>query len=239
MKMKKILFILSLVCMMAYSCSLDTTRSEEPEVGQQLSLQGWQQTISGAKDSIIAQHIRLYTKKNITKDGSHPFNYDIDVTRPDLMDVYGFPIYTIDTAIWAAQPDLSLEQYLHLDETMAGFYITWQGRPINRVARRFEDGAWIPTGYIFSGLSYQGPFAEGTWALEAIEKKYQIMGVNVPYHGGLVCVYVFKDGKWSRIDSGVRHDEDVVQDLRKGFNGYILRKPNQARQTDNRPRDLR
>ncbi|MBR3286690.1 MAG: hypothetical protein IKI72_02595 [Bacteroidales bacterium] len=241
MKMKKTLLLFGLVCIVAYSCSLDTTRSDALGVGQGFSQQGWQQVINNGKDSVIAQHLRVYTRKNITKDGSHPFSYDIDMTRVDLMDVYGFPIYTIDTALWASQPDLSLDQYLHLDETMAGFYITWQGRPINRVAERYQDGAWIPAPIgIGTGLGYQAPLPEGAWALEAIEKEYQIIGVNVPYHGGLICVCVFKDGKWVRIDSGMRHDpDDVVQDLRKGFNGYILRKPNQARQTDNRPRDLR
>ena len=41
--MKKYLFILGLVCVGVSSCSLDTSRGDAPEVGQQLSQQGDQQ----------------------------------------------------------------------------------------------------------------------------------------------------------------------------------------------------
>ena len=235
--MKRFLLLLSLVCMMAYSCSLDTTRGDALGVGQGFSQQNWQQVNDSGKDSMKVAFIRAYTRINIVGDGSRPFNCEIDVNRPDLMDAYSFPVYTIDTAIWASQPNLSLDQYLRLDETRACFYITWQGRPVYRMVAKNEDGIWIPRMGSMD-LSYQGPLAEGPWALEAIEKHEQIIGVDVRYQG-LICVYVFKDGKWNRIDPGLRHDEDVMQDLRKGFNSRIMRKSTQARQTDNRPRDLR
>ncbi len=238
--MKRILFIFGLVCIVAYSCSLDTTRSEGSEVGQQFSLQGWDKIVDSGKDSIKALMIRQYIRNNIVREGAHPFDFEIDVNRPDQVDVYDFPVYTIDTALWVSQSDLSLEQYLHLDETMACFYIISQGRPVYRLLAQYEDGIWSPKPMSSMGVSYKDPHPEGASVIEAMENKYQIMGVNVPYHGGLICVYVFKDGKWNRIDPGLRHDaEDVVQDLRKGFNGYILRKPNQARQTYNGPIELR
>ena len=221
--MKKILFIFGLICMVAYSCSLDTSRGEVPGTEQQLSLQGWQRVVDSGKDSIKAVMIRQYIRNNITKEGPHPFDFEMDVNRPDLMDVYDFPVYTIDTAIWAAQPNLTLDQYLRLDETMACFYIIWQGRPVYRLLAQYADGIWSPK-MNSMGVGYKDPHPEGAFVLDAIENKYQIIGVYVPYHGGMVCVYVFKDGKWTRIDPGLRHDEDVVQDLRKGFNGYIMRK---------------
>lgn len=222
--MKRILFIFGLVCIVAYSCSLDTTRSEGSEVGQQFSLQGWDKIVDSGKDSIKALMIRQYIRNNIVREGAHPFDFEMDVNQPDQMNVYGFPVYTIDTALWGAQPNLSLEQYLHLDETIAGFYIILQGRPVYRLVAQYKDGIWSPK-MSSMGVSYKDPHPEGASVIEAMENKYQIIGVNVPYHGGLVCVYVFKNGKWSRIDPGQRFDpDDAVKDLRKGFNGYILRR---------------
>ncbi len=218
--MKKILFVLGLACMGAYSCTMDLNPTNSTRAEVLTSQEDWQKVLHAGKDSIIAQHIRSYTRKNIIKDGSYPYNYEIDVNRPDLIKAYGIPVYTIDSTLWATQPDLPFEEYLKLDMNNACFYLAWGGHIINRVAAAYQNEMW-KSGQIFSGMSD----SEGSLAAQAIENEDRIISVNVrPKSGGGFLVYVFKNGKWVRIDNGLRYDpDDVVKDLRKGFNRSILR----------------
>ncbi len=221
MKMKKTLLLFGLVCIVAYSCSIDLNHNSLSQAEQITSQEAWQKVLDQADDQIKADYIDVYVNDNDRGNGLPFFKDSIDVNRPDLMEIYGIPVYTIDSALWATQATLPFENYLKLDVSKASFYILWRGRIINRIAARYQDETW-EAGQYFSGMGD----SERTLATQAIENEDRIISVNVAPKrgGGAFLVYVFKNGKWNRIDGGLRHDpDDVIQDLRNStFNRSIL-----------------
>ncbi|MBR3287194.1 MAG: hypothetical protein IKI72_05175 [Bacteroidales bacterium] len=214
--MKKLFYCLVLAAL-ACACNTDSTASMAgSDTKTHISPAVWQKTIDKADDAIKKAFMEDYLEDKEAWD--KVLKNAIDPAKLNLMDVYGFPVYNIDSALWASRQGLPLESYLKLDASKATFCITYEGQPVSRAHFNYMDGKWELDAY-----SRGGSAEEFKHVIPALNAGERVICVHLnPRHSSPYFIYAYQNGQWSRIDNAERHGKNVISDLQE-FNRYILR----------------
>ncbi len=223
--MKKLFYCFVMVALV-FSCNLDNTAQlagSDSETKAQNPSDAWQQTIDQADEAIKSMLISDYKEQLEEGSAERFFKFPIDVNAPEKLDVFGIPAYTIDSALWASSPALTLDAYLRPSYKAAVFYIFDQDKIVARMDVDYDGKKW-GDGYALYGGADEEQTQNVLRARNAGEK---ILAINpTPKRGnGPHLIYAFFDNEWRRIDSGLKRSDDPVEDLRLGWNSRILNLP--------------
>ena len=222
--MKRIIvFLTGLVMAMFFACNLDNTvqlAGTDSGTKAQNPSDAWQQTIDQADEVIKGILVNHYTKC-ILQGRTNFYSTPINVEARGELDVFGFPVYTIDSALWASSPALPLDSYLRIDDQTAVFYVFSHEKTVAKIAAIYNGNTWEMTEII------GGAGTEHTQnALQARDAGERIISINpAPKRGNAYLIYVYRDNEWVRIDDGRKRSTDPVEDLRLGWNHKILNLP--------------
>lgn len=202
------------------SCNMDISRTADAETStkSKLEQEDWLQTISAASDDVKQLFLEHYSKN---LESPHPFFYEvkIDPQSPPQLDVYGIPIYTVDSALWVDQKNLPLESYLCLDAQHATFFVFVEGKPSARLVTKRDGDTWKRSETI-GVISPQ----QQTELIHAFNANEKIIAINVrPRNGSHYIVLVKREGQWIRIDGAERYADDAMEELRTHWTPYIIR----------------
>ncbi|MBP5612044.1 MAG: hypothetical protein J6X20_04870 [Bacteroidales bacterium] len=211
--MKKIIFLTAAVLL--YACSFDSSNNSN-EVQPLKDQSTWQQTISQSSDAIKNAFSKVCIEDKAQWE--KVLENAMDPSKTDLMEVYGLPVYSIDTALWASKQNLPLESYLKLNAKKGTFYITYEGKPMGIVYAVLRNERWIIDSYSCL-IAYPNEFGE---IISALNANKQVISVNVSPQKSIFINYIFSDKKWQRADDARKYSENVVEDLRLGWNNQIL-----------------
>ena len=222
--MKK-LFCYLILAALAAACNIDSTAplaGSDTETKAQNPSDAWQQTIDQADEAIKGMLISIYKEHIEEGSAERFFKSPIDVNAPEKLDVFGIPAYTIDSALWASSPALTLDAYLRPSYKVAVFYIFDQDKIVARMDVDYDGEKWGDGYALFGGADDE----QTQNVLRARMAGEKILAVNAtPKRGGPHLIYAFFDNEWRRIDNGLRRSDDPVEDLRRGWNRRILNLP--------------
>ena len=213
--MKK-LFLYLAITALAFACNFDKKGGADSGAKTQSSPAAWQKTINQADDAIKNAFMEFYFEDKEAWD--KVLKNAIDPAKLNLMDVYGIPVYNIDSALWASQQGLPLESYLKLDASKGTYYISYEGQPVSKAYFNYGDGKWE-----LDACTRGGSAEEFKQVIPALNAGERVICVHLnPKHSSPYFIYAYRDGQWQRMDNAERRGKDVISDLQE-FNRYILR----------------